>query len=132
MDFNRVEPTCYRTNFPDASFSKQNGAFLYIVLLVIRLTYTRGLIRFSNCAGLFRLRYEYNSVVFRLPNLIPWNFTKELKEKTLKWSVAYKAFINCPFITGSDKQKISALNCEYVFLPIIFSLWFGCSKEPSQ
>ena len=27
----------------------------YIVLRVMRLTYTRGLIRFSNCAGLSRL-----------------------------------------------------------------------------
>ena len=32
MDFNRAEPTCYRTYFPYASSSKQNGAFSYIVL----------------------------------------------------------------------------------------------------
>ena len=45
MDFNRAEPTCYRTNFPYASSDLQNGAFSYIVLRVMRLTYTRGLIR---------------------------------------------------------------------------------------
>ena len=32
IDFNRAEPTCYRTNFPYASSGWQNGAFLYIVL----------------------------------------------------------------------------------------------------
>ena len=41
MDFNRAEPTRYRTNFPYASFSYQNAAFSYIIL---RLTYIRGLI----------------------------------------------------------------------------------------
>ena len=41
MDFNRAEPTCYRTNFPYSSSSYQNAAFTYIVL---PLTYIRGLI----------------------------------------------------------------------------------------
>ena len=41
MDFYRAEPTC--------------GAFSYIVLCVMRLTYTRGLIQFSNSAKLSRL-----------------------------------------------------------------------------
>ena len=41
MDFNRAESTCYRTNFPYASFGQQSAAFSYIVL---RLAYIRGLI----------------------------------------------------------------------------------------
>ena len=42
MDFNRAEPTCYRTHFPaDTSFPQQNAALSYIVL---HLTYIRGLI----------------------------------------------------------------------------------------
>ena len=50
-----AEATCYRTNFPYASPANKNGAFSYIVLCVMRLTNTRGLIRFSNCSGLSRL-----------------------------------------------------------------------------
>ena len=46
-----TEPTCYRTNFPYAISGKQTGAFSFIVLRVMRLMYTRGLNRFSNCAG---------------------------------------------------------------------------------
>ena len=53
MDFKRAESTCYRPNFPYAGSSEQNGAFSYIVLLVMHITYTRGLIGFSNCARLF-------------------------------------------------------------------------------
>ena len=60
--FNRAEPTCYRTKFSYFSSSKQNGACLYIVLCVVRLTYTRGLIRFSNCAGLSRLLNDHADV----------------------------------------------------------------------
>ena len=52
MDFNRPEPTCYSTYFP---LAKE-----YIALRVMRLTYTRGLIRFSNCAGLSRLIVRVN------------------------------------------------------------------------
>ena len=55
IDFNRAEPTCYRTNFPYASFGWQNGAFWYIVLRVMLLTYTRAMIRLSNCGGLSRM-----------------------------------------------------------------------------
>ena len=33
--------------------------------------------------------------------------------------------------TGLDKQKFSAYNCEN-FLPIIFNICFGCSKELSH
>ena len=40
MDFNRAEPTCYRTNFFLRKFWLKNGAFLYIVLRVRCLTYT--------------------------------------------------------------------------------------------
>ena len=53
--FTGLKPTCYRTNFPYTSSGYQNGAFLYIVLCVMRLTYTRDVIWFSHCAGLSRL-----------------------------------------------------------------------------
>ena len=51
MELKRAGPTCYRTNFPYASSG--------IVLSVMRLTYTRGLIRFSNCAGHSRLENSH-------------------------------------------------------------------------
>ena len=41
MDFNRAEPTWYRSHFPYDSSSKQNAALSYIK---IRLTNIRGLI----------------------------------------------------------------------------------------
>ena len=41
MDFNRAEPTCYRTKFHNASTDQQNETFSYKVL---RLTYIRGLV----------------------------------------------------------------------------------------
>ena len=40
MDFNTTETTNYGTNFPDASSDLQNGAFSYIVIRIMRLTYT--------------------------------------------------------------------------------------------
>ena len=55
FDFNRAEPTCHRTNFPYASSGYQNGAFWYIVLRIMLLTYTRAMIRFSNCCGLSQM-----------------------------------------------------------------------------
>ena len=42
MDFNRAEPTCYRTNFPYSSSGKQNKAFSYIVLLGLHLKFVIG------------------------------------------------------------------------------------------
>ena len=51
----RAEPTCYRTIFPCASSGLQNGAFRYIVLRVMLLTYIRAMIRSSNCGGLSRM-----------------------------------------------------------------------------
>ena len=51
-DFNRAEPTCYRTNFHCAIPSEQNGGFWYIVLRIMLLTYTRAMIGLSNCGGL--------------------------------------------------------------------------------
>ena len=52
IDFNRAEPTCYRTNFHCAISGEQNGAFWYIVLRIMLLTYTRAMIGFSNCGRL--------------------------------------------------------------------------------
>ena len=43
MDFDRAEPTCYKTNFPNANPGKQNAAFSYIHE-ILRLTYIRGLV----------------------------------------------------------------------------------------
>ena len=55
MDFNRAELTCYRTNFSSPVPAKKiDRAFSYVVLRVMCLTKTRGLIQFSNCAGLSR------------------------------------------------------------------------------
>ena len=42
IDFNRAEPTCYRTNFH--CVGEQNGAFWYIVIRIRLLTYTRAMI----------------------------------------------------------------------------------------
>ena len=36
-------------------FREQNGAFWYIVLRIMLLTYTRAMIRFSRCDGLSRM-----------------------------------------------------------------------------
>ena len=59
IDFNRAEPTCYRTNFPYAISGLQNGSFwyMYIVLRVMLLihVHTRAMLRFSNCGGLSRM-----------------------------------------------------------------------------
>ena len=41
IDFNRAEPTCHRTNFHCAISGEQNGAFWYIVLRIMLLTYTQ-------------------------------------------------------------------------------------------
>ena len=55
-DFNRAEPTCYWTNFHCAISGEQNGAFWYIVLHIMLLTYTWAMIWFSNCGGLSRMQ----------------------------------------------------------------------------
>ena len=55
MDFNRAEPTWYRTNFHCAISGEQNGAFWYIVLRIMLLTYTQAMIQISNCGGLSRM-----------------------------------------------------------------------------
>ena len=52
IDFYRAEPTFYITNFHCAISGEQNGAFLYKVLRIMLLTYTRAMIRISNCGGL--------------------------------------------------------------------------------
>ena len=44
IDFNRAEPTCFRTNFNCAIYGEQNGAFWYIVLHIMLLTYTQAII----------------------------------------------------------------------------------------
>ena len=44
IEFNRAEPTCYRTNFHCPVSDEQNGAFWYIVLRIILLTYSRAMI----------------------------------------------------------------------------------------
>ena len=38
-EFNRIDPTCYLTNFPYTSSGLRNGALSFIVQLVMRLTY---------------------------------------------------------------------------------------------
>ena len=55
MDFNCAEPTRYRTHFHCAISGQQNGAFWYIVLRIMLLTYSRAMIRFSNCDGVCRM-----------------------------------------------------------------------------
>ena len=55
INFNRAEPTCYKTYFPYASSGLQNGAFRYIILRVMHLTYTRSMIQFSNRGGLSQM-----------------------------------------------------------------------------
>ena len=54
VDFNRAEPAYYKTNFLCA-ISGENGAFWYIVLRIMLLTYTRAKIRFSNRGGLSQM-----------------------------------------------------------------------------
>ena len=73
IDFNRTEPTCYRTIFPYTSSGTQNGAFWYIVLRVMLLMYTWGMIWFSNCDGLSRmwLHYQYHNALL-LNHAVLW------------------------------------------------------------
>ena len=50
--------TCpYNSQCRGENQSKQDGAFWYIILRVMLLTYIRAMIRFSNCGGLSRMQY---------------------------------------------------------------------------
>ena len=62
IDFNRAEPACYRTNFHCAISCEQNGAFWYILLRVMLLTYIRAMICFSNCGNLIKTRSSHNVI----------------------------------------------------------------------
>ena len=55
IDFNRAEPTCYRTDFHCAISGEQNGAFWYIVQRIMLLSHSRAMIRFSNGGGACRM-----------------------------------------------------------------------------
>ena len=59
IDFSSAEPACYRTNFHCAISGEQNGAFSYIVLRIMLLTYSPAMIQFSNCGGVCRMQLEY-------------------------------------------------------------------------
>ena len=52
FDFKRAESTCYRTNFTAPFPATKMEHFWYIVLRKMLLTYTRAMIRFSNCGRL--------------------------------------------------------------------------------
>ena len=60
MDFNGAEHPCYRTHFSLGNFWLTKWSFSYIVLPVLGLTYTRGLIRFSNCDFPDWWKYAYH------------------------------------------------------------------------
>ena len=49
LDFDRTGPRCYSTFFYLRHFREIKWSWSYKVQRVTRLTYTRGLIRFSNC-----------------------------------------------------------------------------------
>ena len=55
----KLNPNALELIFNMSVPAKQNGAFWYIVLRVMLLTYTRAMIRFSNCGGLSRMRQPY-------------------------------------------------------------------------
>ena len=55
IEFNRTEPTCYRTIFQFANSGLRNVACWYIQCSTTRIIYTRGIIQFSNCDGLSRM-----------------------------------------------------------------------------
>ena len=89
MDFDKAEPTCYRTNVPYASSGLQNEAFAYIVLRVLRLTCTRYLIRSSNCAGLSQLELVCDLLLWLL--LITLTFLKfEVISSSVLWHVSFE------------------------------------------
>ena len=64
IDFNRAEPTCYRTYFHCPISGEQNGAFWYIVLRIMLLTYNRAMIWFSNCGGLSRMMWYLINIIY--------------------------------------------------------------------
>ena len=68
-----INVSCSRTQCSDAS---EHGAFSYIVLSVMRLTYTRGLIGFSICAGLSRFN--------NCEKLILYSFSFQARNKNQK------------------------------------------------
>ena len=59
INFNRTEPSCYRTNFSNASSAEQNIAFSYIILC---FTYTRGMILCLNIFYFNLIRYTYKYI----------------------------------------------------------------------
>ena len=67
---------------------------------------------------------------FKLDTML-YNVTKDY------WSVctqkcAMANRIEITVITGLDKQNIFSLKLYFFFLPIIFNIYGGCSKELSQ
>ena len=57
-----LDPHATELNFLTPVPAKNKGAFSYTVLCVMRLTYTRGLVRFSNCVRLSRLDFILISI----------------------------------------------------------------------
>ena len=104
MDFNRAEPTCYRTNFPN----KMELFRTHVHSTTrIRLTYTLGLIRFVNCARLSHLIKQAEARVMAPPMLLCMHvklhyFLKKMPNKgnnSKYMDVRVMVLVHCTFPT---------------------------------